>query len=115
MLYFWSGDRRSYGVPVGSDASRIISEAVLVDIDRKLKESNIVFVRYVDDYRLFAKTRADAYKALQILTTLLADEGLTINGKKTFIYEILDSEETIENEEKTKYAEHEPIDENKKN
>lgn len=114
MLYFWSGDRRSYGVPVGSDASRIISEAVLVDIDRKLKESNIVFVRYVDDYRLFAKTRADAYKALQILTTLLADEGLTINGKKTFIYEILDSEETIENEEKTKYAEHEPIDENKK-
>lgn len=114
MLYFWSGDRRSYGVPVGSDASRIISEAVLVDIDRKLKESDIVFVRYVDDYRLFAKTRAGAYKALQILTTLLADEGLTINGKKTFIYEILDDEETIENEEKTKHAEHEPIDENKK-
>lgn len=88
MLLFWAGDRRSFGVPVGSDASRIISEAVLIDIDRKLHDNKIVFIRYVDDYRIFAETRAEAYKAMQMLTTLLADEGLSINSKKTQILQI---------------------------
>lgn len=110
MLFFWSGDRRSFGVPVGSDASRIISEAVLIDVDRKLKESGITFVRYVDDYRLFAKTRAEAYRALQILTTLLADEGLSINGRKTHIYQILTDEELGLEADSIKNLSHETID-----
>ena len=93
ILLFWAGDRRSFGVPVGSDASRILSEAVLLNVDEKLRDSNITFIRYVDDFRIFAKTRASALKAVQTLTDLLSDEGLSLNSKKTEIYRIADADE----------------------
>ena len=89
MLLSWAGDRRSFGVPVGSDASRILSEAVLLNVDRTLKSRDIVFVRYVDDFRIFAETRAEALKSIEILTSLLAEEGLSLNSRKTDISEIV--------------------------
>ncbi|WP_089168495.1 RNA-directed DNA polymerase [Azotobacter chroococcum] len=109
MLLFWAGDRRSFGVPVGSDASRVISEAILIDIDKKLLDHNIVFVRYVDDYRIFSKTRAEAYSAIQLLTTLLADEGLSINSKKTHIFQISEHEDQHPENKPLQGLEHEPI------
>lgn len=93
ILYFWAGDRRSFGVPVGSDASRILSEAVLINVDRNLSATGITFIRYVDDFRIFSKTRGEALKAIEILTTLLADEGLSLNSRKTDIHQIVDPEE----------------------
>jgi hypothetical protein len=93
MLFFWAGDRRSFGVPVGSDASRILSEAVLLNVDSKLNDAGIVFVRYVDDFRIFSNTRANALKSIEILTNLLADEGLSLNSRKTEIFKIVDAEE----------------------
>ena len=110
MLLFWAGDRRSFGVPVGSDASRILSEAVLLNVDRKLKDSGIVFARYVDDFRVFSDTRADALKAIEILTTLLSDEGLSLNSRKTNIFQILDPEEIVQFTNKFAGGEHEKID-----
>lgn len=111
ILFFWARDRRSYGVPVGSDASRIVSEVVLIDIDRKLRDSGIVFLRYVDDFRIFAETRADAYRSIQLLTSLLADEGLALNSKKTEVLEILGPEDPRLDPNRFAGAEHEVIDE----
>jgi len=110
MLLFWAGDRRSYGVPVGSDASRILSEAVLLDVDKKLKDSGIVFIRYVDDFRICAESHAKALKAIEVLTTLLADEGLSLNSRKTDIFEILAPEESAQLANKFAGGEHEKID-----
>lgn len=110
MLLFWAGDRRSFGVPVGSDASRILSEAVLLNVDRKLRDSGIMFTRYVDDFRLFAETRLDALKSVEILTSLLADEGLSLNSRKTEIYQIVDSEEVAAVANRFAGGEHEKID-----
>lgn len=110
MLLFWAGDRRSFGIPVGSDASRILSEAVLLNVDMKMKASGIPFVRYVDDFRIFADTRAEALKAVEILTTLLADEGLSLNSKKTDIFQIVDQEEIINFTNRFAGGEHERID-----
>ncbi|MBO9408730.1 RNA-directed DNA polymerase [Shimia sp. R9_1] len=110
MLFFWAGDRRSYGVPVGSDASRILSEAVLLDVDLKMKDSGLQFVRYVDDYRIFAETRLDALKAVETLTSLLADEGLSLNSRKTSIFEIADPEEVAALANSFAGGEHEQID-----
>lgn len=93
MLYFWAGDRRSFGVPVGSDASRILSEAVLLNVDKKLGEAGIEFLRYVDDFRIFAESRAKAFKAVEVLTNLLANEGLSLNSRKTDIFQIADAAE----------------------
>ena len=114
MLLFWAGDRRSFGVPVGSDASRILSEAVLLNVDRKLRESNIVFTRYVDDFRLFAKTRLEALKSVETLTSLLADEGLSLNSRKTEIFQIVDPGEVAAIANRFAGGEHEKIDLNEK-
>lgn len=110
ILLFWAGDRRSYGVPVGSDASRILSEAVLLNVDRRLQADGIVFLRYVDDFRIFADTRAEAFKAIEILTTLLADEGLSLNSRKTEVFKILDAEEIAQLANRFAGGEHEKID-----
>lgn len=110
MLLFWAGDRRSYGVPVGSDASRILSEAVLLNVDAKLLDAGITFVRYVDDFRMFADTRAEALKAIEVLTNLLADEGLSLNSRKTDIYEIVNPEEIAQLANRFAGGEHEQID-----
>ena len=59
MLLFWS-NRDSYGLPVGSNASRILAEASLIAVDKYLLNREIIFKRFVDDFRLFA---ADAKKA----------------------------------------------------
>ena len=110
MLYFWAKDRRSFGIPVGSDASRILSEAVFLNIDRRMAESGITFVRYVDDYRIFAKTRLEAHKALEKLTLLLSEEGLTPNSRKTDIYQILSEDELSYIDDVATESEHEAID-----
>lgn len=109
MLYFWAGDRRSFGIPVGSDASRILSEAILLNVDAKLKDSGIVFIRYVDDFRLFAETRAEALKVIEILTTLLADEGLSLNSRKTDLFKIVDAREIAQFANRFAGGEHEKI------
>lgn len=109
ILLFWSGDRRSYGVPVGSDASRIISEAALIDIDKQLHEKGVKFIRYVDDYRIFAETRSKAYEAIEILTYLLADEGLSLNSKKTSIVNIKNEDDLSHESKEFTPSEHEVI------
>src|SRR5690606_30747351 len=46
----------SYGIPVGPYASRLLGEAVLIDVDSYLQSRGIDFVRWVDDYNLFARS-----------------------------------------------------------
>lgn len=114
ILFQWSGDRRSFGVPVGSDASRIISEAALLAVDRQLQEQDISYVRYVDDFRFFAATRAEAYDIVRLLSELLAEEGLTLNNRKTKIIQIQDFEEEQDATEQAIVASHSQIDENER-
>jgi retron-type reverse transcriptase len=110
MLLLWAGDRRSFGIPVGSDASRILSEAVLIDVDRKLKECGVTYTRYVDDYRIFAETKAEALKWIEVLTSALADEGLSLNSRKTDVFRIVNAEEITRFANRFAVGEHEKID-----
>ena len=70
---------------MGSNASRILAEASLIGVDNYLMSLGVDFIRYVDDYRMFAP---DAHKAQYWLTLLidrLDQEGLMINMSKTKI------------------------------
>lgn len=109
VLFYWSGDRRSYGIPVGSDSSRILSEVPLTPIDRRLKEHGIQFVRYVDDYRIFGDTRSDCLDGIRLLTELLDDQGLSLNAGKTEVVPAAEKAALFEEEEDL-LAEHEEID-----
>lgn len=78
--------RNSYGIPVGPYASRILGEAVLIDVDAYLHTNNIDFVRWVDDYNVFSSSEFLAQSALFKLAEWLFDNhGLTLQSAKTKI------------------------------
>jgi hypothetical protein len=82
LLLFWA-NRDSYGLPVGSNASRILAEASLVEVDNYMLSIGAKFCRWVDDYRLFAPDAHSAHHWLTQLIERLWIEGLTINKMKT--------------------------------
>lgn len=93
LVHNWS-QSVSYGIPVGSAPSRLLADLVIDDVDRLLLSEGIIFTRFVDDYRIFSKTRQEAYKNLSKLANALYDtqHGLTLQAQKT---KILTSEEFI--------------------
>jgi hypothetical protein len=87
LLLFWS-NRDSYGLPVGSNASRILAEASLIEVDNYLLSQRINFCRFVDDYKIFSKDAATAHHWLSLLVDRLSKEGLFINTSKTEIKDV---------------------------
>ncbi|WP_183017995.1 RNA-directed DNA polymerase [Delftia sp. UME58] len=76
----------SYGLPVGGPASRLLSELLLNGVDRLLVSDGIKFIRFVDDYILFADSREKAHSVLiRLNEILLTNEGLSLQKSKTRI------------------------------
>ena len=92
ILLHWAR-RDSYGLPVGSNGSRVLAEVALFNVDSALKDANIKFLRFVDDFRIYTRTASEAHSALARLIDLLSREGLFINTQKTSI-ERIDSRES---------------------
>ena len=77
---------RSFGLPIGGPAARILSELVLNQIDRLLTGHGVEFTRFADDYHLFANSHEDAYAALIYLSEKLSEnQGLSLQKSKTRI------------------------------
>jgi Reverse transcriptase (RNA-dependent DNA polymerase) len=77
---------RSFGLPIGGPAARILSEITINQIDRLLIGNGIKFTRFADDYHLFAGSREDAYRYLIFLSEKLFDnQGLSLQKSKTRI------------------------------
>jgi hypothetical protein len=75
---------QSFGIPVGSNASRLLAEVSLHDTDMALIAEGIEHTRFVDDFRLFIRKGQDPYAALAFLAKhLSANEGLSLNSQKT--------------------------------
>jgi RNA-directed DNA polymerase len=73
------------GAPQGGVASPLLSNIYLNELDWKLEECGIRFVRYADDFLLFAKTEEDIQKAAQIAEETLQELGLEVSMEKTRI------------------------------
>ncbi|WP_028390714.1 RNA-directed DNA polymerase [Bacillus cihuensis] len=94
----------SYGIPVGQDASRLLAELTLNDIDEGLLSEGVDFCRYVDDFRIFCSSEKEAYQQLALLAEMLFENhGLTLQQHKTrivtvdeFRREYLKSKESVE-------------------
>lgn len=77
---------QSFGIPVGSSASRLLAEAALNDTDMGLISEGYEHTRYVDDMLVFIKHGQDPYAALGYLAKHLSEnEGLSLNNQKTRI------------------------------
>lgn len=113
LLMIWAG-RNSYGLPVGSDASRILAEASLINVDNELVRRGITFTRFVDDYRLFATNFMEANRNLNYLIDALDAEGLFLNTSKTAMIDLKARLENVEEPPggpgEEQVAEFEPID-----
>jgi hypothetical protein len=82
-------ERNSYGIPVGPYASRLLGEAILIDVDSTLEASGANFVRWVDDYNIFCKTEHEAQAILFTLgECLFTNHGLTLQSAKTKIFPV---------------------------
>ena len=68
------------GLPVGPDASAVLANAVLAQVDRSLREAGIEHLRWVDDVVLSGE---DTSAALSVFRTALATIGLRPNEAKT--------------------------------
>jgi Reverse transcriptase (RNA-dependent DNA polymerase) len=78
----------SYGIPIGPPASRLLGEAILIDVDSTLLSFDIDFLRFTDDYVVFAKTPEDAEYGIRMLAeTLFLNHGLTLQTAKTKVLE----------------------------
>ena len=63
--------KQTRGVPVGPSASVLLAEAVLSDVDSFLLRHGHTFTRYVDDFRIFCKSRRQATRAYHDLSYYL--------------------------------------------
>lgn len=76
--------KQSRGLPVGPSASIILAEACLDDVDQRLRNVGLVHTRYVDDFRVFCKSEAEAHQALHELTRyLFTAHRLSLQAHKT--------------------------------
>lgn len=75
---------KTNGLLPGTFSSRLVSEALLTRIDKDLKNQNLNFVRYVDDYEFFIYDD-DVETVKNKVNNIVRNYGLTINSEKTSI------------------------------
>jgi group II intron reverse transcriptase/maturase len=71
------------GTPQGGVISPLLANLYLNELDWKLEEHGIRFVRYADDFLLFAKTEEEIRGAAEITQEKLTDLGLEVAMEKT--------------------------------
>jgi hypothetical protein len=97
--------KQSQGLPVGPLGSNILSEASLIDVDNFLLRQGSPHVRYVDDFRIFCRSRKQAVELRHALTEYLFEvHRLSLETSKSAILyvdkfvseELADPQETEE-------------------
>ncbi len=89
-----ANDRRInqfHGIPQGPLSSGLLSEVVLQHFDQYYgAKANLVYLRDVDDIRLFAKREVDLRRLLVRLDRLSKDVGLFPQASKIDIHQVVD-------------------------
>jgi len=81
----WNGTE-TFGIPVGSAPVRLLAEITISDIDEALLANDVRYVRFNDDYRIFARSHSEAYRQLAFLAEVLfKNHGLTLQRQKTSV------------------------------
>ncbi|UKJ06074.1 group II intron reverse transcriptase/maturase [Solitalea lacus] len=81
----------SMGVPQGGNLSPLLSNVMLNELDKELKERGHRFVRYADDCMVFCKSRRAAERVLVSLTNYIEQKlYLKVNREKTTVAHVKD-------------------------
>jgi RNA-directed DNA polymerase len=74
------------GTPQGGPASPLLANILLDDLDKELEKRGLSFVRYADDFAIFAKSERAAQRIMQSVTRYLTEElRLVVNQAKSRI------------------------------
>jgi reverse transcriptase-like protein len=85
LIRVWNHNQ-SYGLPVGQDASRLLSDTVIHDVDNALAAEGADFARFADDYRFFCQSiRECNFWLMRLAELLFRLHGLTLQASKTRI------------------------------
>lgn len=76
---------KNFGIPQINDASSFMANMYLDELDKWLVSRKLVYLRYVDDIRIFAKSEPEAKKALAELIVKMREMGLYVASGKTKI------------------------------
>lgn len=71
------------GTPQGGVISPLLANIFLNELDWELEKENIRFVRYADDFLLFAKTEDEIKRAGEIAKKVITELGLEVSMEKT--------------------------------
>lgn len=93
------GSRVPRGIPQGNDISSYLGNIYLLPLDEVLcgleKTDGIRYLRYMDDVKILAKSRASAMRALFAMNRVLRELQLNVQGAKTNIYEQREMQELL--------------------
>lgn len=82
----WSNQKDSkslhHSIPQGPLSSAVLGEFYILPIDRALIKKSIKYVRYVDDIKIFGKTKDEVLKGVIILERECKERGLIPQAKK---------------------------------
>ncbi len=72
------------GTPQGGPASPLLANILLDDLDKELERRGLHFVRYADDFAIFAKSQRSAERIMASVTRYLTDKlHLVVNQEKS--------------------------------
>jgi len=78
--------KRRKGVPQGSPLSPLLSNILLHELDKELTKQGLRFVRYADDFSIYTKYKAEAYRVQRKIEDWLKTKlKLSINEAKSGI------------------------------
>lgn len=78
--------RGDVGIPQGYSASDILAKLFANTLDNLLLNNGYTHLRYVDDIRIFCKSKVHAKKAILDLSRYIHDLGLNLQSAKTLIH-----------------------------
>ena len=83
------GSQAGRGIPQGNDFSSFLGNLYLIPLDQELlkykRKHDIIYLRYVDDVKVFSKNEKDAREVIFIMNKILRKLQLNLQGTKTRI------------------------------
>jgi hypothetical protein len=81
----WNTSNHRFGIPQVNNASSFFANLYLDELDKWMLRQNYVYLRYVDDIRIFTFDEPNARRALSNLIPKLREMGLYVGSAKTAI------------------------------
>lgn len=78
----------THGLLIGPHASNLLSEIILVVVDKVLYDKGYRFIRYIDDYSCYVESNEKAQDFISDLSDTLQEFDLQLNYKKLSIMEL---------------------------